>query len=55
MINFHMTGFKLMGLFLGHLCKKNPDERRRVNFAISIIHFVTKTAYYQISVSKVVI
>ena len=49
------TGFKLMGLFLGHLCKKNPDEWIRITFAISIIHFVTKTAYYQMSVSKGVI
>ena len=24
--NAHRTGFKLMGLFLGHLCAKNPVE-----------------------------
>ena len=44
-----------MGLFLGHLCVKNPDEKRRLTYAISIIHFMAKIAYYQMRVSKVVI
>ena len=50
-----MTGFKLMGLFLGHLCEKNPDEKIRLTFAISISHVMAKIAYYQMRVSKMVI
>ena len=49
------TGFKLVGMFLVHLCVKYPDEYRRLIFAISIIHFVAKTTYYQMRESKVVI
>lgn len=51
----HMTGFKLMDRFLGHLCVKNPDEKIRLTFAIRTIHVMAKIANYHMRVSTSVI
>ena len=52
---FVMTRFKLLDLFFGHLCEKNPREWNWLICVINCILYMVNIVYYQVKVSNGVI
>ena len=51
----YKTWFKLLDLFFGHLCEKNPKEWNWLICVINCILYMVNIVYYQVKVSNGVI